>query len=85
MYSFKCGDDNKTKLKGISKAQSKKINFEEYYNWLIGGEYQKECGSYIIRYFNQEMYLQKGRKSTLSLFDDKRCYINNETEGKPLK
>ena len=28
------------------------------------------------------MYLQRVRKSTLTLFDDKRCYIN-ETEIKP--
>ena len=32
MYSFKCGDDSKKKLKGISKSQSKHIKFEEYYN-----------------------------------------------------
>ena len=29
MYAFKCGDDSKSKLKGISKSQSKKIKFEE--------------------------------------------------------
>ena len=28
------------------------------------------------------MYLQRVKNSTLSLFDDKRCYIN-ETESKP--
>ena len=28
------------------------------------------------------MYLQKVRKPTLFLFDDKRCYING-TESKP--
>ena len=29
-YAFKCGDDSKNKLKGISKSQSKKISFDEY-------------------------------------------------------
>ena len=29
MYAFKCGDDSKNKLKGISKSQSKHIKFEE--------------------------------------------------------
>ena len=29
MYAFKCGSDNKNKLKGISKSQSKNIKFEE--------------------------------------------------------
>ena len=32
MYAFKCGDDSKNKLKGISKSQSKNIKFEEYKN-----------------------------------------------------
>ena len=83
-YSFKCknNDENKNKIKGISKSQSKHINFEEFYNCLFGGEYQKECDNFIIRSLNHEMYLQKVRKCTLSVFDDKRCYIN-ETESKP--
>ena len=78
-YSFKCKDngENKNKIKGISKSQSKHIKFEEYYNCLFGKEYQKECDNYIIRSINHEMVLQKVKKCTLSLFDDKRCYINN--------
>ena len=82
MYWFKCGNDNKNKLKGISKSQSKHIKFEEFYNSLFGGEYQKECDNYIIRSLNHEMDLQKVGKSTLSLYDDKRCYLI-ETESKP--
>ena len=38
---------------------------------------------YIIRSINHEMHLQEvKKKSTLSIFDDKRCYINN-IESKP--
>ena len=83
-YSFKCknNDENKNKIKGISKSQSKHIKFEEYYNCLFGKDYQKECNNYIIRSINHEMVLQEVKKSTLSLFDDKRCYIN-ETESIP--
>ena len=83
-YSFKCKneDENKNKIKGISKSQSKHIKFEEYYNCFFGGEYQRECNNYIIRSINHEMVLQEVKKSTLSLFDDKRCYIN-ETESIP--
>ena len=77
MYAFKCGDDSKNKLKGISKSQSKNIKFEEYYNCLFGGNYQQECDNYVIRPINHEMYLQRIKKSTLSQFDDKRCYIEN--------
>ena len=82
MYAFKCGDDSKNKLKGISKSQSKNIKFEEYYKCLFGKEYQRECKDYIIRSINHEMVLQEVKKSTLSIFDDKRCYINN-IESKP--
>ena len=78
-YSFKCknNDENKNKIKGISKSQSKHIKFEEYYNCSFGKKYQKECDNYIIRSINHEMVLQEVKKSTLSIFDDKRCYINN--------
>ena len=77
MYAFKCGDDSKNKLKGVSKSQSKNIKFEEFKKSLDGEEYQRECDGYIIRSINHEMVLQKVKKSTLSNFDDKRCYINN--------
>ena len=77
MYAFKCGDDSKNKLKGISESQSKNIKFDEYKKCLDGEEYQRECNNYIIRSINHEMVLQEVKKSTLSIFDDKRCYINN--------
>ena len=82
MYAFKCGDDSKNQLKGISKSPSKNIKFEEYYNCLIGEKYRQEWDYYFIRSVNHEMYLQRVKKSTLSIFDDKRCYINN-IESKP--
>ena len=73
MYSFKCGDDIKDKLKGISKSQSKHNKFEGFYNCFFGEEYQKNFDNFI--------YLQRVKKFTLSLFDDKRCYLN-EIESK---
>ena len=81
-FKFKNNDENINKMKGISKSQSKHIKFEKYYNCLFGGEYRKECNNYIIRSINHEMVLQEVKKSTLSIFDDKRCYIN-ETESMP--
>ena len=42
----------------------------------------KKNENYILRSINHEMHLQELKKSTLSIFDDKRCYIN-ETESKP--
>ena len=82
MYAFKCGDDSKSKLKGISKSQSKHITFEEYKNCLDGKDYQKVCNIDILRSINHERHLQEIKKSTLSPFDDKRCYENN-IQSKP--
>ena len=76
-YSFKCGDDNKSKLKGICKSQVKNIKFNEYYQCLFGGNYQKEYENYIIRSIIHEIYMQKVTKNSLSAFDEKRKYINN--------
>ena len=59
MYSFKCGDDFKNKIKGIWKSQSKHNKFKEYYNCLFGGECQKDCGDHIVRLINHEMYLER--------------------------
>ena len=62
MYAFKCGDDSKNKLKGVSKSQSKNIKFEEYKKCSDGKEYQRECKNYIIRSINHEMVLQEVKK-----------------------
>ena len=67
-YAFKCGNDSKNKLKCISISQSKHIIFEEYYNCLFGGEYQKECENYILRSINHKMYLQEVEKNLHYLF-----------------
>ena len=76
---------SKNKLKGFSKSQSKNLKNEEYYKCLYGGKYQIECDysisyiiyNYIVRSLDHETYLQRIRKSTLSVFDDKRCYISS--------
>ena len=72
MYACKCGIVNKNKLKGVSKSQSKHIKLEEYKKRLDGEEYHRECDNFILRSINHEMRLPKIKKSTLSLFDDKR-------------
>ena len=58
-YAFKCGDNSKNKLKGISKSYSRNIKFDEYYNCLFGRKYQYECDKYFLRSINHEMVLQK--------------------------
>ena len=82
MYSSKCGDDIKNKMKGVSKAESKHIKFEEYKTLLGGRNYKKECDKRLLRSINHEMHLQQLKKSFISIFDVKRCYIN-ETESIP--
>ena len=39
--------------------------------------FQKEWDTYIIQSIHHKFYLQRVLKSTLSQFDDKRCYENN--------
>ena len=73
-YSFKCGDDSKNISKAISQSQSKHIKFDEQENFLEENDNKKECELYILRSINQEVYLQKVNSSTLSLFDDRKCY-----------
>ena len=70
------------KIKGIFKSQSRHPKFQEYKKWLGGDEYQRVYDNYILKSINHDMYLQKLRKSTLLIFDDKRRYIN-ETESIP--
>ena len=72
MYAFKCKDEkeDKNKLKGISKSQSKNIEFEQYKICLDGEELEKECINYILKSNNHDMYMQGIKKTTLSIFDD---------------
>ena len=58
-------------MKGISKSQSKHIDFEEYKKRLDGMDYRRVCNKYILRSINQKMHHQEIKKSTLSIFDDK--------------
>ena len=41
-----------------------------------GSDYYKECDNHIIRSINQERYLQRVLKATLSPFHEKRCCID---------
>ena len=82
MYANKCGDDSKNKWKGICKSQSKNIKFEEYKKCFDDENFEQDCDKYVIRSLNHEMYLQRGKKSRLSQFDDERCSLNG-TESKP--
>ena len=81
MYAFKCKDkeEDKNKLKGISKNQSKNIKFVEYKICLDGEELENECVNYILKSINHNMYMQGIKKTTLSIFDDKRNYLDNIT------
>ena len=67
-YSFKCGDDFETKVKSLSKWQSKHFTFEEHKKCLDGEDYQRECTNYILKSFDHEMHLQKLKKYIHYLF-----------------
>ena len=61
MYAFKCGNDSKNKLKGISKSQSKHNMFEENKKCLEGENYQREFIKNILGSINHEMYPQEAK------------------------
>ena len=84
MYAFKCGDDTKTRLKGISKAQSKIIKFEEYKSCLDGEQLENECVNYFLESISLDMYMQGIKKTALSIFDYKWIYLDN-VESIPWK
>ena len=44
--------------------------------------FRSECDNFFLRSIDQEMFLHKIRKSLLSIYDDKRCYLN-EIESEP--
>ena len=68
VYSFKCGDDIKIKLKRFSISQSKHIKFEDYKKCLNGEEYQRECKNYIVKSIDHETYLQQLKKLFIICF-----------------
>ena len=77
MYAFKCGKDNKNKIKRVPKKYSKNFKFDDYKKCLDGSKYQKDFDNYNIESLNHDMFLQGAQKSTLSQFDDKRCSESN--------
>ena len=80
VYSIKCKDnaESKNKLKGISKPQSKHIKKEKFQKYFDSENYEKERDNSILKSINLEIYLQKlKKKSSLSVFGDKRCCKNN--------
>ena len=65
MYAFKCKNkiEDKNKLRGISKSQSKKIKFEESKICLDGEELENECINYILKSSNHDMNMQGIKKT----------------------
>ena len=70
-------DDYENKFKGIVKGYKKEISFDQYYKCLKNETYNKTCKQFCIRSHDHNMFLQQITKKSLSVFDDKRKYINN--------
>ena len=69
-YSFKCkgsDDASKSKLKGVSKSQSKHIKLEECRICLDGKENQKECNNSILKSWSLNV-ASKDKKNLHYLF-----------------
>ena len=72
----------KINSKVFLKVNQTILNSKKIKKCLDGENFQSECVNYVLRSINHEMDLQEIKKSTLSIFDDKRYYINN-IESKP--
>ena len=73
LCSKKWEDNSKNILKSFSKSQSKRTTkVDEYYNCLLGDDYQIKPKIYLIRSLSHEIYLQKVTKNSLSAFVEKR-------------
>ena len=68
MYAFKCGDNDRNKLKIIFNTQPKHIKFENYKKCLFSEKYQKVYNIYILRSINHDMYLQEVKKISIINF-----------------
>lgn len=80
MYSFKCGDKEEKKAKGITRAVLKNdIRFETYKDILFS-EKQNMVTMMSFRAHSHEIFCSKMNKTGLSSFDDKR-YLLNATES----
>ena len=44
---------------------------------LEGEENENFCSKYFLKSINHEMYMQEVIKTTLSIFNDKRNYLDN--------
>ena len=75
MYSFRCGEKEEKRAKGIAKATVKKdLRFEDYKNTL-SEESQKRSAMTIIRSHSHHLVSEKLNKCSLSSFDDKKVFV----------
>ena len=54
MYSFKCRNDIKNKLKGVSESQSKHFEFEDYKKKFRWRGIWKKLDNYILKSIDHE-------------------------------
>ena len=72
LFVYKDNTESKSKKRNFKMSISIHIKFKEYKICLDGKDCQKECNNHILRSINHEMHFQEIKKSTLSIFDDKR-------------
>ena len=81
MYSFRCGDHEIKKAKGITKTVVKKhIQFESYKSTLFENKAMKSK-IHCLRSHDHQVYLEGILKTSLSCFDDKRYLLENGVDS----
>ena len=82
-YAFLCGDIVKMKWKLYLNLNRKMSNLKKI-NFVQKEKKMKMCDNYILKSINHEIYPQKIRKTSLSIIDDKRNYLD-KTESLPWR
>ena len=84
LYSFKIGNEEEKKCKGVKKCIVKKqITFNDYVKCLYTEEPQYRSMN-VIRSYNHNMYSETVNKKALDCFDDKRTILSDKVHTHSL-
>ena len=80
LYSFKVGENETKKCKGIKKIVIEKdVSFQDYKNCLFD-EKEENRSMNLIRHRNHDLYTETTEKVALSSADDKRIVLGNKID-----
>ena len=83
-YSYRVEDEEKKKLKGITKSTIQRISFDEYKNSLVYDyTVPNYCKMYQMNSDKHRIHIYEVNKKSISPFDDKRYILNDAIKTIP--